>query len=574
MFGTMPDRGVKHSDPDLQEFGRSRISTSRPSSFRVNKQYAYLSDEGEDSAENNRHFNHTLENYVRRRAKYSKRKSSKRASASKIAKPTMADDESDDDDSIFGLSDEGLEDGSTRCSFGRLSKRRIVKNLQVKHNIASRRECRCSATVPENEDLVCGWESKYQTGKYYRPVKVKRKTQNHNIPHAYQRILPERDTGFDFHHYEETSQYMEQYRHNHTVGDVCKVSYYQGDDVTMTDPYASRVKGNICSIAENCDFLAILSVDRENGDVMTNQHMYHSNSNMGHHHGHHQSGHDLNSEEEICEDAEKNLSVSDRGKKLNLAPVRKSTTFRPKLCKSNMRMTPKKTSRSTHSQYLNLVIPKTTLHRKDLQLNVQPVKDTYAARFDTRRVTSGSSKNTFIRTGSADSVQNTQPSTGRDSSPVHRPTELKISRTNTFHINSAPTPGHGHGPREPAASRGSSQSVSPTKGRHSKGCDRINTILPSFPNDVYNKVNGKSVFNGSATGGPYQMTPFPRPQAQKVWEGGDRISSDSVKNDTVIPVPLGSFGIRGRTCNGEDRVTIGYRLKRDRERRIGLSAVT
>ncbi|XP_033748009.1 uncharacterized protein LOC117333009 [Pecten maximus] len=573
MFGTMPDRGVKHSEQDLHEFVRARVSTSRPSSLRVNKQYAYLPDEGEDSAENNLHFNNTLESYVRRRAKYSKRKSSKRMSASKI-KPAMADDDSDDDDSIFGQSDEEFEEGSTRCSFGRISKRRVTKNLQLKSNIASRRECRCSATVAEQDELVCGWESKYQTGKYYRPVKVKRKTQNHNIPHAYQRLLPERDTGFDFHHYEEPSQYMEQYRHNHTVGDVCKVSYYHTDDVTIADPYAQRVKGNICSIAENCDFLAILSVDRENGDVMANHHMYHSNTNMGHHHGHQQSGHDLNSEEENNDDGEKNMSVQDRGKKLNLAPVRKSTNLRPKLCKSNMKMTPKKTTRSTHSQYLNLVIPKTTLHRKDLQLNVQPVKDTYAARFDTRRLSSGPSKNAFIRTGSADSVQSPQQLTGRDSSPVHRPTELKQSRTNTFHINSAPTPGQGQPSREPVASRGSSQSGSPTKGRHSKGCDRINTLLPSFPNDMYNKIHAKTAFSGSVNGGPYQMTPFPRPQAQRVWEGGDRVSSDSVKNDTVIPVPLGSFGVRGRTCNGEDRVTIGYRLKRDRERRVGLSAVT
>ncbi|XP_021357164.1 uncharacterized protein LOC110452805 isoform X2 [Mizuhopecten yessoensis] len=563
MLGPMPDRGVKHSEQDPQELVRARVPSSRPASLRLNKQYVYLSDEGEDSAENNRHFNNTLESYVRRRAKYSKRKSSKRASASKITKSTMADDDSDDDDSIFGLSDGELEEGMMRCSFGRFSKRRVINNLQVKCNLSPRRECRCSATVTEHDELVCGWESKYQTGKYYRPVKVKRKTQNHNIPHAYQRILPERDTGFDFHHYEEPSQYMEQYRHNHTVGDVCKVSYYHSDDVTMADHYAPRAKGNVCSIAENCDFLAILSVGREN-----------DNTNMGHHQSHHLSGHDLHSEEENNDDTEKNMSVHDRGKKLNLAPVRKATTSRPKLCKSNMKMTPKKTTRSTHSQYLNLVIPKTTLHRKDLQLNVQPVKDTYAARFDTRRLTSCPNKNAFIRTGSADSVQSPQQLTGGENSPVHRMVELKYSRSNTFHINSAPIPGHVQLPREPVANRGSSQYGSPTKGRHSRGCDRIHTILPSFPNDMHNKIHAKTTNNVNANGGPYQMTPFPRPQAQRVWEGGDRVSSDSVKNDTVIPVPLGSFGVRGRTCNGEDRVTIGYRLKRDRERRVGLSAVT
>ncbi|XP_060074380.1 uncharacterized protein LOC132554099 [Ylistrum balloti] len=572
MFGTMPDRSVKHTHEDLHDFVRARVSTSRPSSLRANSQYVYLSDEGEDSAENNRHFNHTLENYVRRRAKYSKRKSSKRASTSKLTKATMADDDTDDDDSIFGQSDDELNEGVTRCSFGRISNRRLIKNLQSKNNITSRRECRCSATVAEHEELVCGWESKYQTGKYYRPVKVKRKTQNHNIPHAYQRLLPERDTGFDFHHYEESSQYMEQYRHNHTVGDVCKVSYYHNDDVTMADPYVSRVKGNVCSIAENCDFLAILSVDRENGNVMTNPHLYHSNTSMGQHHQTHQhSGHDLHSEEENNDDTEKNMSVQDRGKKLNLAPVRKSTTSRPKLCKSNMK---KKTARSTHSQYLNLVIPKTTLHRKDLQLNVQPVKDTYAARFDTRRLTSGPNKNTFTRTGSADSVQSPQQLAGRENSPAQRFVEVKNSRSNTFHINSAPIPGQAHPVREPVSNRGSSQSSSPTKGRHSRGCDRTNTILPSFPSDIYTKIQTKTTFNGSGNGDPYQMTPFPRPQPQRVWEGGDRVSSDSVKNDTVIPVPLGSFGVRGRTCNGEDRVTIGYRLKRDRERRVGLSAVT
>lgn len=307
----------------------------------------------------------------------------------------------------------------------------------------------------------------------------------------------------------------------------------------------------------------LISVKYFSSDVMVNHPLYSSLAQQ-------QSQHDLHSDEENNDDSEKNMSVQDRGKKLNLAPVRKPTTSRPKLCKSNMKMTPKKSSRSTHSQYLNLVIPKTTLHRKDLQLNVQPVKDPYAARFDTRRLTSGPNKNVFMRTGSADSLKSPQHIPGADNSLIQRPVELRNARSNTFHINSAPIPGSMQLPRG-----ASPPSSGPAKNsRHSKGCDRINALLPCFPNDLYNKLHTKSAFNANSNGGPYQMTQYQRSQAQRVWEGGDRVSSDSVKNDTVIPVPLGSFGVRGRNCNSDDQVTIGYRLKRDRERRVGLSAVT
>lgn len=245
MHGTMPERSFKQSDTDLEEISRIHsILSTRPSSLLSSRRYAYLSDEGEDSAEHDRLFINNLDSYARRRSKYSRRKSSRRASSTtKMTKPVVPDEETDDDDSTLDQSDEELEEGVTPCSFGRISKRRITKHLILKTHVAPRRECRCSATVGDNDDLVCGWESKYQTGKYYRPIKAKRKTPNHNIPHAYQRLLHERDTGFDFHHYEEPSHYMEQYRYSHTVGGVCKVSYYHNDD--MSDPYAPRVKANV-----------------------------------------------------------------------------------------------------------------------------------------------------------------------------------------------------------------------------------------------------------------------------------------------------------------------------------------
>lgn len=92
------------------------------------------------------------------------------------------------------------------------------------------------------------------------------------------------------------------------------------------------------------------------------------------------------SEKETLEnngDSLRSMTVNDRGKNLNLAPVRDS----PSLELSSQQYLGKPTSKNftPFNQYLNLVIPKTTINGNNIQLHIDNPKDVWTPRFETNR---------------------------------------------------------------------------------------------------------------------------------------------------------------------------------------------
>lgn len=125
------------------------------------------------------------------------------------------------------------------CHFESLPRETHVRNLS-KYKVG---DCRCAATIA-NEDLVCGWESRQQLHKYYRSPKGT-KTRKSNTPHVYQRLYQEKENFFVFKHCDNSSDFIQQYRSNHTSVGSTKFPNNSRLPVAEPDPYGAKIKSNV-----------------------------------------------------------------------------------------------------------------------------------------------------------------------------------------------------------------------------------------------------------------------------------------------------------------------------------------
>lgn len=195
--------------------------------------------------------------------------------------------------------------------------------------------CFC-ASGNVHDDVLCGWESPRKGGRS-KPSRRKRFGKTHASEITCTR-LPQ-TMGKDpviFHHYKEYIKYIERYRFYHTVGNVGRpVSYTKYEKGVDSDPYFSRLKSTLSSAMASPFYGFAQLIDEKIGSA----------SSCG-------SAHDrLRSDDESVESTTevRPYSMRDRGKALNLAPVRECTV--PSLRPSE------RIDVTQLNQYLNLTTP-------------------------------------------------------------------------------------------------------------------------------------------------------------------------------------------------------------------------
>lgn len=277
----------------------------------------------------------------------------------------------------------------------------------------------------------------------------------------------------------------------------------------------------------------------------------------------------LKSDEEGTEDGDNTMSMDDRGRGINLAPVRRITT-RPRVGKMDVKRPNR--SQIIHSQYLNLVIPRTTLHRTNLQLNItrdlgpafEPSKQVFVPYKPIMKRTNSADVELF-RKQKPDSVRNVV------SSPGNRAVDVRLSRSHTVHGNLQETNALGYEPGtfmpphrmmpNPASAGRMLQRNFSNRSTDNRVHTQSITSKEDMKTAIYNQINEVYARQSS------------QDHTQDIWEGGDRLSVSLSKDKVVAVEGSGLLGIRGKTCNSEDYVTLSSKLRRDRQRRVGASAV-
>ncbi|KAK3083842.1 hypothetical protein FSP39_003969 [Pinctada imbricata] len=305
------------------------------------------------------------------------------------------------------------------------------------------------------------------------------------------------------------------------------------------DPYGQRLKQQACSIAENCDFFAVIPFEKEN-----------------------ENG-DSHKRSPVEFDNMRTFSMKDRGKNLNLAPVRDSTELKLKRTKStDNKAVPRRRCESKNtktekpitvpqkpytsfSQYLNLVIPKTTLHRTNIKLDIDSPRENSTAKFDSKR-------NPHVprrRKSSTDSelaVNLDLPLKRASSLGSNRASELRLSRTSTYikEINISQDVG----------------ATSPTHAKHAPlnvNRYRMSGQRYKFASGIRASLSSTEISRSLAS---------PSYNISKSCDTEIKMDVDNVKQNRVLPSPLKPFSIRGRTCKNDDQLTIIYRLQKEKER--------
>ncbi|KAL4223278.1 hypothetical protein ACF0H5_016750 [Mactra antiquata] len=254
--------------------------------------------------------------------------------------------------------------------------------------------CFCSTSATQ-QDLFCGWEANKKTGRV--KTAKRRKNARHNDT-SFARLT--QSTGKDpviFHHYKDNLKYIERYRFYHTVGNVGRpLSYTKYEDkVPDSDPYFSRLKSNLTSVM-NTRIYNLTSHIRED--------KVGSASSEGSVQGRARSDEESNEGSSVDVKA---CSMRDRGKALNLAPVRECTV--PNLASTD------KLDIIQLNQYLNLSTPPLSGDCIDFDVDDVKVKRygyrlpndsnifaTSGARRRARTLRLGSAE--FVKPGTADSA--------------------------------------------------------------------------------------------------------------------------------------------------------------------------
>ncbi|VDI62190.1 Hypothetical predicted protein [Mytilus galloprovincialis] len=447
-------------------------------------------------------------------------------------------------------------DESDDCNFGKSTKRHIMR--EILHNGLEIR--------PNIIDDFGGWDATF-TVKNSKPSRAnfRRYTKIPRTPSsAFPRPTTEtKDSTFLFKHYDDISKYIKQYRKEEAIKDN-RLKKEGEETMLVPDPYAAKLKGNMCSIAENCDFLTVYaSSTKEKADKMK--------------------------EKESCKEkqqsefsAEKNnlrqqprpysdhpfvvrtLSVKDRRKMLNLAPVRNQETsegFRKfKTVHPNLSL----------EHYLNLVVPhrqsrsssnstahslsitsekeekdtKPALHKKNIQLNLEGPCDPWTPKFEMKRSSSRGAINLPKHSAHSAGHSRKRSTSTPDSLGVKQwpnRSELTLSRANTYHDNID----NELSVNVLSSSRTNPPNVQRVYGQRFRCCERIHALINN--EDLDKKSKDRHI----------------------------KLSVDNMKCDKTNPVSFGSFGIRKGMSREDNSVSLScmYKLKRDRQRRFNISLV-
>ncbi|XP_063396880.1 uncharacterized protein LOC134681263 isoform X2 [Mytilus trossulus] len=490
-------------------------------------------------------------------------------------------------------------DESDDCNFGKSTKRHIMR--EILHNGVEIR--------PNIIDDFGGWDATF-TVKNSKPSRsnFRRYTKIPRTPSsAFPRPTTDtKDSTFLFKHYDDISEYIKQYRKEEAIKDN-RLKKEGEEAMLVPDPYAAKLKGNICSIAENCDFLTVYaSSTKEKADKMKEKE---SNKEKQQSiilprprpsslvycpsHDSDEDGPQLKRDRPTSLifypattsrefSAEKQnlrqqprpysdhpfvvrtLSVKDRRKMLNLAPVRNQETsegFRKfKTVHPNLSL----------AHYLNLVVPhrqsrsssnstahslsitsekeekdtKPALHKKNIQLNLEGPCDPWTPKFEMKRSSSRGAINLprhSVHSAGHSRKRSTSTPDSLGAKQWPNRSELTLSRANTYHDNID----NELSVNVLSSSRTNPPNVQRVYGQRFRCCERIHALINN--EDLDKKSKDRHI----------------------------KLSVDNMKCDKTNPVSFGSFGIRKGMSREDNSVSLScmYKLKRDRQRRFNISLV-
>ncbi|XP_071178190.1 uncharacterized protein [Mytilus edulis] len=447
-------------------------------------------------------------------------------------------------------------DESDDCNFGKSTKRHIMR--KILHNGLEIR--------PNIIDDFGGWDATF-TVKNSKPSRAnfRRYTKIPRTPSsAFPRPTTEtKDSTFLFKHYDDISEYIKQYRKEEAIKDN-RLKKEGEEAMLVPDPYAAKLKGNMCSIAENCDFLTVYaSSTKEKADKMKEKESCKEKKQS-----------EFSAEKQNLRQQPRpysdhpfvvrTLSVKDRRKMLNLAPVRNQETsegFRKfKTVHPNLSL----------EHYLNLVVPhrqsrsssnstahslsitsekeekdtKPALHKKNIQLNLEGPCDPWTPKFEMKRSSSRGAINLPKHSAHSAGHSRKRSTSTPDSLGVKQwpnRSELTLSRANTYHDNID----NELSVNVLSSSRTNPPNVQRVYGQRFRCCERIHALINN--EDLDKKSKDRHI----------------------------KLSVDNMKCDKTNPVSFGSFGIRKGMSREDNSVSLScmYKLKRDRQRRFNISLV-
>ncbi|XP_052072368.1 uncharacterized protein LOC127710504 isoform X8 [Mytilus californianus] len=551
----------------------SMIETHNNEAIRAGK-CAYLSDGGEDSDNDDG-------NYRRGSIDLSPYSSDSSSEDENYRRNQLRYEHYDPDmfepDEIYDERNEESDD----CNFGKSTKRHIMR--EILHNGVEIR--------PNIIDDFGGWDTTF-TVKNSKPSRsnIRRYTKIPRTPSsAFPRPNTEpKDSTFLFKHYDDISEYIKQYRKEESIKDNRLKTANEGEEAMLIpDPYAAKLKGNMCSIAENCDFLTVYaSSTKEKADKMKEKEACKEKQ---------QSiilprprpsslvycpSHDSDEDGEFSAEKQntrlqprpfsdhpfvvRTLSVKDRRKMLNLAPVRnqetsegfkKFKTVHPNLSLEHYlnlvvphRQTRSSSNSTTHSlNATNEMEEKNTkpaLHKKNIQLNLDGPGDPWTPKFEMKRSLSRGAINLprhYIYSAGHSRKRSTSTPDSLGAKQWPNRSELTLSRANTYHDNID----NELSVNVLSSSRTNPPNVQRVYGQRFRCCERIHALINN--EDLDKKSKDRHI----------------------------KLSVDNMKCDKTNPVSFGSFGIRKGMSREDNPVSLScmYKLKRDRQRRFNISLV-
>ena len=210
---------------------------------------------------------------------------------------------------------------------------------------------------------------------------------------------------------------------------------------------------------------------------------------------------------------------------------------------------------------MNLVIPKTTLHRTNLQLNVDHPREQCSLKFESKR----SPKVTLRRTGSADSSK--RASRDGDSSK-------RASRDG----DSSKRASRDGDSSKRAMTQGSNRT---TELRMARANDEINGVITTnetgliippqakgfSPNVNRYKLNGHRFRCASRLSAMGCEIREDRQTDSPLRSSRTESYVDKSYDDKLLPSPIKPFSLQGRSpCQADDQLTIICRLRKEKER--------
>ncbi|CAG2256591.1 unnamed protein product [Mytilus edulis] len=462
-------------------------------------------------------------------------------------------------------------DESDDCNFGKSTKRHIMR--EILHNGVEIR--------PNIIDDFGGWDATF-TVKNSKPSRsnFRRYTKIPRTPSsAFPRPTTDtKDSTFLFKHYDDISDSpcakcarrnrwkINTYDSVHYFIKFDKMCRYLFRPTPLRIASAkTRQKETTCSIAENCDFLTVYaSSTKEKADKMKEKESCKEKQQS-----------EFSAEKQNLRQQPRpysdhpfvvrTLSVKDRRKMLNLAPVRNQETsegFRKfKTVHPNLSL----------EHYLNLVVPhrqsrsssnstahslsitsekeekdtKPALHKKNIQLNLEGPCDPWTPKFEMKRSSSRGAINLPKHSVHSAGHSRKRSTSTPDSLGVKQwpnRSELTLSRANTYHDNID----NELSVNVLSSSRTNPPNVQRVYGQRFRCCERIHALIN---NEDLDKKSSK--------------------------DRHIKLSVDNMKCDKTNPVSFGSFGIRKGMSREDNSVSLScmYKLKRDRQRRFNISLV-